>query len=368
MTGLFGSLLSWIFIFVRQSQGKGILPIKLPWEPRQWALVEVLGVVIGALFLNSVLALVVAQALQIEREKGVPLELAAAGGAGSILSVILGTLWICSRYGVTLAHVGFDRLSLKNIVIGIVAGLISLPAMYIVMMAASAVSQSKYEHPLIESAVESATLVTYLLAVFSAAFAAPIAEEFFFRVVLQGWMQSIAFKSLFDNVIGRLGLAPINPPALQLAPTAGGVDPVANSTTESLVSSATIAVEPENSTSPAVDTPQLPMANPIVVASIYEPSAEGFAASVADSAKAGQSPVPPIWPCIVAGILFGFAHFDYGVSFIPLSFLGIFLGWLYRQTQSIWPCIIVHMMLNSFSMIMLGLMILLKQAGVEVGK
>ncbi|MFO0942414.1 MAG: CPBP family intramembrane glutamic endopeptidase [Pirellulales bacterium] len=364
LTGLFGSLLSWIFLFVRRSQGKAILPIRLPWQPRQWALVEVLGIVISALFLNSILALLLAQALKIERGEGVPLELAAAGGVGSLISVIAGTIWICARYRVSLPHVGFDKPSFRLLGIGLIAGLVSLPGMYILMMIVSAISKSKYEHPLIDSAVESATLFGYLMAVFAAAIVAPIAEEFFFRVVLQGWMQSIPFKNIFDNLIGRLGLATSQLPNLQ---------PVVVGTSDSALFDSPGSVveanyQPGFATSNHPDTLSGLQNSNSSIASIYEPSKEVVAAQMVDSNINDTAIMPPLWPCIVCGLLFGFAHFDYGMSFIPLSFLGIFLGWLYRQTHSIWPCIIVHMMLNSFSMIMLGLVIMLKQAGVEVGK
>jgi membrane protease YdiL (CAAX protease family) len=76
----------------------------------------------------------------------------------------------------------------------------------------------------------------------------------------------------------------------------------------------------------------------------------------------GQQLIPPWWPAVVTGILFGLAHISYGMSFIPLSFLGILLGFVYRQTHSIWPCILIHMMLNTLSMLMLGVLILVQQS------
>ena len=64
----------------------------------------------------------------------------------------------------------------------------------------------------------------------------------------------------------------------------------------------------------------------------------------------------------MTGILFGLAHWGYGLSFIPLIVLGIVLGMLYRATHSIWPCFLVHFALNSTSMLGLGLSILLERA------
>ena len=73
-------------------------------------------------------------------------------------------------------------------------------------------------------------------------------------------------------------------------------------------------------------------------------------------------PVPPLWPSLVTGTLFGLAHFGYGLSFIPLIVLGILLGLLYRATHSIWPSLVVHVMLNGSSMTALGVAILIEQA------
>ena len=72
--------------------------------------------------------------------------------------------------------------------------------------------------------------------------------------------------------------------------------------------------------------------------------------------------VPPVWPSVVTGILFGLAHWGYGLSFIPLIVLGIVLGLVYRATHSIWPCILIHAMLNGTSMLALGATILIQRA------
>ncbi len=71
---------------------------------------------------------------------------------------------------------------------------------------------------------------------------------------------------------------------------------------------------------------------------------------------------PPVWPSFVAGTLFGFAHFDYGLSFIPLSVLGVVLGLLYRAKHSIWPCFVLHFALNAFAMASLGIALLVEAA------
>jgi membrane protease YdiL (CAAX protease family) len=215
-------------------------------------------------------------------------------------------------------------------------GLLGLPLLYMLMGLVSALSRSKYEHPLIDSASESGQFQTYLFGFFAAAIAAPITEEFFFRVILQGWLQSIPFKSFFANFIGAN---------------------VSNSATDT------------NSQGVQEVIPVLDKDMNIEVAAIKDIYAStsignGTQNVSASSTQQSAQAIPPIWPSIITGLLFGLAHIEYGVSFVPLTFLGIFLGLIYRQTHSIWPCIIIHMMLNGFSMMMLGLMILMKQAGI----
>jgi hypothetical protein len=66
----------------------------------------------------------------------------------------------------------------------------------------------------------------------------------------------------------------------------------------------------------------------------------------------------PWWPALLSGAIFGLAHFDYGVSWMPLMVLGIVLGRVYQLRQSIVPCVVVHALFNGFSMLGLGAQLL----------
>jgi len=44
-------------------------------------------------------------------------------------------------------------------------------------------------------------------------------------------------------------------------------------------------------------------------------------------------------------------HIGQGAAPIPLFFLALALGYLYRQTGRLWPCIMVHMILNTFTIV-----------------
>ncbi|MBM3966429.1 MAG: CPBP family intramembrane metalloprotease [Planctomycetes bacterium] len=69
----------------------------------------------------------------------------------------------------------------------------------------------------------------------------------------------------------------------------------------------------------------------------------------------------PWWPAILSGVIFGGAHFGYGVSWVPLMVLGIVLGRLYQVRRSIVPCVIVHGLFNSLSMVGLAVEILVRK-------
>lgn len=62
-------------------------------------------------------------------------------------------------------------------------------------------------------------------------------------------------------------------------------------------------------------------------------------------------------PVVISSAIFAGMHFGQGAAPIALFFFALALGYLYRQTGRLWPCITVHFMLNLFSMVMLGLQV-----------
>ncbi len=59
-----------------------------------------------------------------------------------------------------------------------------------------------------------------------------------------------------------------------------------------------------------------------------------------------------LWPAAaISGGLFGLAHAPTGpTSAIVLVGLGVALAWIYEETGSIWPCIMVHVMNNALAL------------------
>ena len=62
---------------------------------------------------------------------------------------------------------------------------------------------------------------------------------------------------------------------------------------------------------------------------------------------------PPLWPIFVSSAIFALLHAGHGPDPIPLFVLAVGLGYLYRQTHRVLPCIVVHMLLNGVSMVVL---------------
>ena len=56
------------------------------------------------------------------------------------------------------------------------------------------------------------------------------------------------------------------------------------------------------------------------------------------------------WPLLVSSFLFAVMHYGQGAAPIPLFLLALGLGFLYRQTGSLTPPIIVHMVLNGMTL------------------
>ena len=329
--GGFGFLGTWVWLISKLARGRQILPTKT-WQPRPWGLSELVLTACSLFATQLLLMVTIAPAIGLDRNaaaaqqaagEALPLSFQAIAGSAYLLTVLMLTIWICIRFAQSPAVLGWSlRGFQKNILVGVLGGFAFLPFLFLINFAVTLISEVEYDHPLFEAMESEGSGSNYLLAVFAAVIVAPFAEEFFFRVLLQGWLQSIPFVHPIEAILGKVGWSDENP---------------------------------QNPTQEAVEFAGTTTASTSVARNPYEPGLVApIQAEILDDNK------PPIWPSIVAGTLFGLAHWGYGLSFIPLIVMGIFLGLLYRATQSIWPCIIVHFMLNATAMGALGIAIYVK--------
>lgn len=175
-----------------------------------------------------------------------------------------------------------------------------------------------YEHPTLETLAKDGSFWTITACWFGAVLAAPICEEYFFRGVLQNWLQRLRPGALSENWILLGGKSP--------NVQAGGL----------LSGESEQAAE----TMPA-DAGDSNQRNPY--------RAPSLSPGLDLTGRAQKSDIP-IWPTLVTSVLFGLAHAGQGLAPIPLFLFSLFLGYLYRRTQSLIPCIVLHFLLNAYSM------------------
>ncbi len=339
-----GGIGSWIYFGMRARNKQALLPVE-SWRPRVWGLVDLLMVLIAVFLGQSLFAVIGVRILNLDvaairaAEGELPLSLSMIASLGNLAAMAAGVLWIQARFSVGPSHIGFSARNLPwHLLLGLLVGLATLPVIYVLMIVVSLGLDTEYAHPLIEQMTEQGSLSAYMYGVITAAIIAPLAEEFLFRVILQGWMQSIPFKSVFANIFGEI-------PGSARASAASRFD--SSDSFGVLASDASVAVS-------SAENPYAVMSSPVGTSPATQ--------QALDVQLESANWIPPIWPSIVTGILFGLAHWGYGLSFIPLIILGIVLGLVYRATHSIWPCVLIHFMLNGTSMAMLGFVLLQQTA------
>lgn len=208
-----------------------------------------------------------------------------------------------------------------DIKLGFVAAWLILPPTMVMMGLVSAIQA--YSHPVLEALRPSDPSLGPNFAIFAALFfttalVTPVVEEFWFRGILQGGLQRLA-DARSDAV--RWGMVRRSTPA-----------------------AAALTTDTGN-----------PYQSPAGVESFSTPSPDTETAfdeqpRFADPATRSDWTPTAIWPIVVASLLFAVMHWGQGLAPIPLFFLSLGLGYLYRQTGSLIPSIIVHFVLNGFTM------------------
>jgi len=256
--------------------------------------------------------------------------------SAQLVCVVFMTIFICGRTGCSLKKLGWrvDQLA-GDLQAGLRCFLMMTPVILVLNAVLQGVTKTPYEHPI----QEMIKLYPWLLGIafWQAAIVAPISEEFAFRVLLIGWFESIHFGKykLFAFVFG------MNTTPSQALPAMAINDIEA------------FALSPV----PASGDKENPYNASTTAASVLSGSASPSALSADEMVIDGY--IPPWWPALLSGTLFGLAHFSYGVSWVALIVFGIVLGRLYQIRQSIIPVIMVHFMFNGMNIIMLGLSLMI---------
>jgi membrane protease YdiL (CAAX protease family) len=365
---LMGFLASWVFLIVKARRGEPWLTAE-PRLPRVWGLADLAVVVVLVVSCQTLFASAYVRLAGVDlaglQGKAMPAAVSAMASSGNVLAIALTLGWLALRFQVSPSHVGFRSQGwIKQLQIGTITTLATLPIVYMLMAAVSIGMDTAYKHPLLDEIRATATVGSYLLGVLTAVLLAPLAEEFLFRVMLQGWMQSWSVSSLSEIILGASSEQRVA--ARMSAVIMADVVPETPATLHTEAAAAELSAD---SVPPALQPTAL---QPITLQPITSPHYDLTAATppqtIAESQPDGNlvdgllARTPPVWPSLITGILFGLAHWGYGLSFVPLIILGIVLGLVYRATNSIWPCFFIHLALNATSMLGLGLSILVERA------
>ncbi|NOY42705.1 MAG: CPBP family intramembrane metalloprotease [Planctomycetes bacterium] len=315
------SLVAIVVASFRQVGGK----LLLPYEPRQrvpWGIVAIIVPLYCVLnpFIQAFTANATAEV------EVVPADFIFDRLAEAVVLVgfvFAAMPWLAVVCGATLRDLGLPSSSQqlgRDIGIGVFACIASLLPIYAVQFVLTVVLQPEQEHPLIKQLIEHQSTSMLLVSAVVAVIAAPLFEEFTFRLLLQGWLERREDELLGIQETERQPALPVerqDEAATQLATSS----------------------DPE-------DSFPLP----------------GFTAEAAD-APAVQGPgmlpgLPHGWsPVLISGLAFGLAHFGHGVAPIPLFLFGIVLGYLYQRTHRLAPCITAHALFNAYTMIVLWMQI-----------
>jgi membrane protease YdiL (CAAX protease family) len=157
-----------------------------------------------------------------------------------------------------------------------------------------------YDHPLIRSLKQQPDSWMMSIVAVSAVLVAPLVEELFFRVLLQGCFEAVETK--------RRWLLTVRSSSI---------------TSPSSESNSSFTVRP-----------------------------------VATEAELTALSAPAAWPIVVTSILFALMHSGQGAAPIPLFIFSLFLGYVYQRTHRIWPSLVAHMLLNGTTMAALWYMLM----------
>jgi len=209
----------------------------------------------------------------------------------------------------------------KDSMVGVLVFLWVTPLVLMVNIFVSQLTEIQYEHPVIDSLKGRSWAFPLLFA--SAAIFAPLWEEYAFRFLLVNWLDTLRRHGLnLKNLFwGRQS---------------------SDSPTTQLASNVVPSERHENALPPLATSQEL---NSV--------SIEQLDSQLNDQVELdGRSTgYPPWWIAIISGILFGLAHFEYGVSWVPLVVLGTVLARVYQLQRSILPCFIIHGLFNTMAMV-----------------
>lgn len=252
-------------------------------------------------------------------------------GVALLLGGALSAVLVLIRTGATPIQLGYwSTRFVGDLWVGLLVFLWATPVVLIQSQLVARFTEVEYQHPVIDAMADHPWMYPFLF--LGAVVCAPLWEEYAFRALLIGWLNTLRRSGgdvrtiLFGRREGE-GMA------------AERVHSVSASDGGSAV-----GVLGEESR--------------VWLGGGREQAVRDGIQDTGDSSGVGY---PPWWPAMVSGMVFGLAHWGYGVSWVPLITLGVILGRLFQLRQSIVPCIVVHGLFNSMSMMGLAVEVFVRR-------
>lgn len=309
----------WLLIGRRMALGVDVLP----FVPRRLVPWDGLRVAVAFLLYIGLTAAVVLPVAQVLADADDTTRLTAgliATAVGHLAAVLVIAKLLSDATGATGRDLGLrGGTVLSDIRLGAITFLAVAPPVYLLQ---SLLAQfSDQQHGVIEMLQENQTPMLFAAAAFVAVIVAPIAEEFLFRVVLQGWLERRFYIGSQD---------------------APQIDEAEQPDSDELAYHAT---HDESGVEPSPLAADNPYESPRAPIAQWPPTARHTAATRG----------PEIVPIVLSSAVFAAFHIGQGLAPISLFFLAMALGFLYQRTHRIVPCITVHLLLNGTSMTLLWL-------------
>ncbi|MFM8398168.1 MAG: lysostaphin resistance A-like protein [Pirellula sp.] len=251
-----------------------------------------------------------------------------AAGLSLVVGSLASAIFTLARTRSTPGILGMTSGSfLRNIMVGVLVFFWITPMVMLINIGVSQLTEIQYQHPVIDSLRAKAWGYPLLFA--SAVIFAPLWEEYAFRFLLINWLDTLRHHGLN---LKRLFL---------------GNDGKENDLFAER--SELFSVTPDRT-------------NPFDNADAMNSTRGSEEQASEELPSAALADYPPWWVAIVSGVVFGLAHFEYGVSWVPLCVLGVVLARVYQLQRSVLPCFIIHALFNSLAMIGFAVELFVKPA------
>ena len=201
-------------------------------------------------------------------------------------------------------------------------------------------------HPIMELLEGDVQASSYWIAFCAAVMIAPVAEELFFRVILQGWIENVSYMVRDFRDIQSVGSEGISFLFWGRASKPWHLDSQRNGDD----SPTSHCREDETRYEEQIRQEDLPSTgNEKDASAATSPRIFTERPSLLVHQRALT------WPIVMSSAIFAVLHVGQGPAPIPLFFLALGLGYIYQRTHRVLPCIVVHLLINGTTLVGLGL-------------